>query len=379
MPLRPLNPDLSAAHRLGAQLRGLRVDAGHTQKSLSEKVHVSESLIAAIEKGERISTVEVIESCDVKLGAQGTLVTLWHAAAASRRGVGRPPGRTVRLGSEVDLSFASSLDRALDHVERVLMVRLDRAVLEHRGASVDVRTDRGTRVRIERCAVHQVADRGWGGPEAALALDGVAVPAWFNAVTWRDEGSQAVWRADEMALVQCPPVETDPVLRTDPRLPEAWWRTWNASLDALAGNRFARIAVADDEPITEDHVTRVIQKAWPTPANVHVCEWSSAHSAMSWGKVTGPVCFIIDWTNWGRAPRGLDAATLWSCSLAVPALADRIWDERRAELESPTGIVMAFYSLARVLTDPDTADGPLAEPARHAAARLSWPAGLAVA
>lgn len=94
-PLRPLTPDLSPAHRLGAGLREYRLKSTHSQKSLGDVVHVSKSLIGAIEMGERISTAAVIKACDDELGAQGVLCELWRVAARSRRRAGRPGKPTV--------------------------------------------------------------------------------------------------------------------------------------------------------------------------------------------------------------------------------------------------------------------------------------------
>jgi transcriptional regulator with XRE-family HTH domain len=369
-PLRELTPALSPAHRLGAELRAFRLKAGHTQKSLGEEINVSKSLIGSIEIGDRIGSADVIASCDEALDAGGALLPLWQAAAVARRAIGRPANSDPQRRSSEDPRCASPLERALVHIERTLTVRLDRARLKPLRASVGVRTDRGTWIRLEGCAAGQAAWRTWSGPEAVVSLDEVAAPAWFNGLTWKDDTTGVLWRADEMALVEHPPVSTGQVLRSDPRLPESWWRMWNTSLDALARHECARIAVVDGQPLTESRITRAIGSMWPSVAHTSIDEWSSAHGAMTWANLTGPACWIIDWQCWGRAPRGLDAATLWSCSLAVPQLAARIWAERRTELESPTGTVMALYSLARILTDPAYPAGPLAAPARHEAARL---------
>lgn len=94
-PLRPLTPELSPAHRLGAEFREYRRKSTHSQKSLGEVVHVSKSLIGAIEVGERISTAAVIKACDDELGAEGVLCGLWRVAARSRRRAGRPGKLTV--------------------------------------------------------------------------------------------------------------------------------------------------------------------------------------------------------------------------------------------------------------------------------------------
>lgn len=369
-PLRELTPALSPAHRLGAELRAFRLKAGHTQQSLGKEVNVSKSLIGFIEIGDRIGSADVIASCDRELDTGGALLPLWRAAFVARRAVGRPATSSLRNHFDEDLRYASPLERALAHVERALAVRLDRSGLKPLRASVGARTDRGTWIRLEGCPAGQAAWRTWSGPEAVVSLDEVAAPAWFSGLTWKDDAMGVLWRADEMALVEHPPVSQDPIVRSDPRLPESWWRTWNTSLDALGRHGCARIAVVDGQPLTESRILRRIGAVWPGVTPMPIDEWSSAHGAMTWVKLTGPACWITDWECWGRAPRGTDAATLWSCSLAVPRLAAQIWAERRSDLESPTGTVMALYSLARILTDPAYRAGPLAASARHAATRL---------
>lgn len=371
-PLRPLNPDLSPSHRLGAELRAFRIKAGETHGSLGVKVHASTSLIGSIERGERIGAVDVIALCDDELGARGALLQLWRVAYASRRKAGRATERRGSGGTPSQTT-ASLLERVLVQVESALAVRLDRASLEQRGGSIGVGTDRGTRVWIERRAADQVASRGWSRSQTALALDGVAMPFWSKGVTWRDGVPGVLWRADEVAADDYLVVEPDGAVLVDPCLPDSWWRTYSASLDALARYESVMPALEGGEPITESGVIHVIKTVWPTATTAEPLEWSSAHGALTWAKVTGPACFILDWTCWGRAPRGLDAARLWSCSLAVPEVADRVWAERRTDLESPTGRLMALYCLARILTDPHRKNGVLAEPARLATERLIRP------
>jgi transcriptional regulator with XRE-family HTH domain len=378
-PLRELTPELSPAHRLGAELRAFRLKAGHTQKSLGREVSVSNTLIASIESGDRISSVEVIGACDKELGAAGALLALWRPADLARRRAGRPASRAPRGQGAEEPWQSSPMERAFLHVERAFDVRLDRDGLTLGSQSVGARTNRGTWVRLQGCPAGQVGWQAWNGTEAVLLLEGVAAPRWFNAATWRDDASEVLWRADETALVTDPPVSKSSFLRADPELSEAWWRDWSTSLDALERHGCARIAIVDGQPVTESHIVRVAASVWPRLVSGSIAEWSSAHGAMTWAKLTSPGCRIINWTRWGRAPRGLDAATLWSFSLAVPHLAARIWATRRTELESPTGTMVALYSLARILTDPATSAGPLAAPARHAAARLLQPSTLIAA
>lgn len=354
-PLRQLTPDLSPAHRLGAELRKLRCARGHSHKSLGEKVHTSKSLIGAIETGERISTAEVIRACDDELGAAGTLVALWIVASRARTKVGRPSKQAIGgLAGTVRSSGDSPLGRALEHVERSWLVQLDWGGVVRGLASIGARTDRGTWVRLEHGQVGEITSPSWGGVEASAALQGVAAPSWISTLTWRGEEPGVVWRADEVELVDEPPMSQDAALYTDPGLPSAWWSTWGNSMQALSEAQIARVARSRQQPVSAQRVARVIEDVWPGRVDTRISEWTCAHGDMTWRKVTGPHCWILGWDGFGLAPRGLDAATLWSNALAVPEVATRIWRERRADLESPTGTVAALFCLARLLRSPRT-------------------------
>ena len=368
-PLRPLTPDLSPAHRLGAELRAYRRKGRHSQKSLGEAVHVSKTLIGRIEAGERISSAEVIKACDDELGAKGALCDLWRAAAGARRRPGRP-AKSAAGARAPEPGASSPLERAMDHVERILNVRLDRAAAVRGLASVGAVTSRRTWIRLEHASVDDVGRRGWGGIEAIASLPGVTAPGWMNSLTWRGEEPDVVWRADEVACIEQTPVEARASLDRDPELTPRWWSTWAESMDALAAGRSTRTAVARQQPVTAEHVARVIEALWPQRINTRVLEWTCAHGEMTWRKLTGPECWILGWDGYGVAPRGLDAATLWSNSLGVPEVAARIWRERAADLESPTGELMALFCLARILGSPRAQRHPLYELATTKAAHL---------
>jgi hypothetical protein len=202
--------------------------------------------------------------------------------------------------------------------------------------------------------------RGWGGAEAAaLAVRGLAAPQWINTLTWRGDEPGVVWRAEEVEYVSELPVGSSSAVDVDPRLSTAWWSAWGSSLDVLAGARTSRIAVARRLPVTAEHVTRVIESVWSCRGTYRISEWACAHGDMTWRKLTSPACWILGWDGFGIAPRGLDAATLWCNSLAVPDLAARVWRERTADLESPTGRVMALFCLARLLRSSRVQNGPL--------------------
>ncbi|MGW7298630.1 hypothetical protein [Streptomyces sp. NPDC054829] len=261
------------------------------------------------------------------------------------------------------------VDDVLEHVERSLQMQLLRATVVCKRRSVGARTDRGTWVRVERRSFDRIGAQGWNGTEAAAVLHGVSMPKWYAGLAWRERDEPVMWRADEMVLVTAPPVGQAALVIEDPQLSDGWWAAFNASLDALAAQRTHRLATPDTETATQELVTGTIRAVFPE-VDATVDEWTPAHADLTWANVTGPEFCIIDWEDWGMAPRGLDAATLWGNSLAVPALAQRVWAERRPDLESRSGRLMALFFCAKVVGPHAHPQDPRLEPAREEAARL---------
>jgi len=74
---RPLTPGESPLHYLGAELRHWRESRGLSQDALGARVFVSGDLLSRVEKAERLPTRELVEACDVTLGAGGSLLRIW--------------------------------------------------------------------------------------------------------------------------------------------------------------------------------------------------------------------------------------------------------------------------------------------------------------
>ncbi|MFF1791900.1 phosphotransferase [Kitasatospora sp. NPDC058243] len=245
------------------------------------------------------------------------------------------------------------VDEVLVRVETALGTQLDRATVVRKRRSVGAGTARGTWVRIERRGLDRIGVQGWDGTPSAEALRGIAKPAWLAGIAWRDEVEPVMWRADEAELLPSAPAGSA-VVTEDPDLPPSWWPELNASLDALARQRTNRIATPDTETITQELVTRTIRQVFPG-IDATVSEWCPAHADLNWANVTAPEFCVFDWEDWGMAPRGLDAATLWAASLAVPALADRVRVERSGDFASRDGKLMTLFVAAKIL-------GPYAHP-----------------
>ncbi|MGK4579641.1 hypothetical protein [Kitasatospora sp. HPMI-4] len=275
---------------------------------------------------------------------------------------------SVSAGRPVDLRV-TPVDEVLDRVERSLQVCLDRETVVRKRRSLGANTDRDTWVRIERRALEKISTQGWNGTECAARLVGIGKPSWCAGVAWRDESGTAMWRADETSRLPGAPVGTS-VLAIDPNLPEAWWLALNASLDALAIQRTTRVATPDTETITQAGVTEAIQAVFPGTFDTTITQWVPAHADLNWANMTSPKFCLFDWEDWGNAPRGLDSASLWGSSLAVPVLADRVRRERLHDLESRDGKLMTLFVCSKFAGPDAHPEDPRVGPARYEAARI---------
>ncbi|MEU0196687.1 MULTISPECIES: hypothetical protein [unclassified Streptomyces] len=274
--------------------------------------------------------------------------------------------RSFSTGHGFDLRV-QPVDQVLDHVGRSLRVRLLPDTVVRKRRTVGARTDRDTWVRIERRLLDKIPDQGWNGTECAARLEGVAQPAWRRCVIWRD--AEAAWRADETDLLPAAPVGTA-VLSAAPELPDEWWNALNASLDALAVQHTRRVATPDTVTITQALVTESVRRVFSADFDTAVDRWVPAHADLNWANMTAPVFSLFDWEDWGNAPLGLDSASLWASSLAVPALAERVRHERRSDLESRDGKLMTLFVCSKILGRYGHPDDPRREPARRTAEQV---------
>ncbi|MFE0811794.1 hypothetical protein ACFW4M_28655 [Streptomyces sp. NPDC058794] len=275
---------------------------------------------------------------------------------------------SVSTARAVDLRV-ESVDEVLDCVERALQTRMDRDTVVRKRRSVGARTDRDTWVRIERRGLDKIGVQGWNGTECAARLKGIAQPAWQGCVVWRDASEPVMWRADETELLPGMPIGTA-VLSEDPKLPDEWWQAFNASLDALAAQDTRRVATPDTVTVTQALVTESIHSVFSGDFDTTVERWVPAHADLNWANMTAPTFSLFDWEDWGNAPRGLDSASLWGSSLAVPALADRVRQERHRDFESRDGKVMTLFVCSKILGPDAHPEDPRLEPAGRMAEQI---------
>ncbi|MFD6877311.1 MULTISPECIES: hypothetical protein [unclassified Streptomyces] len=276
---------------------------------------------------------------------------------------------SLPVATQVDLR-RQPVEDVLERVEKALHLQLDRQALVRKRRSLGGRTERDTWVRIERRGFERIGPQGWNGTEAAAVLQGIARPEWYQGVAWREPGEPVMWRADELELIASPPVGKGALVLEDPGLSDSWWEALTSSLDALAAQQTPRIATPDTVTITQEEVAQALGEVFPSITDTRIERWVPAHADLTWANVMGPEFSIIDWEDWGMAPRGLDAATLWGNALAVPALADRVQQERRADLESRDGKLMSLFFLSKIVGPHAYNEDPLLAPARKEAERL---------
>lgn len=279
---------------------------------------------------------------------------------------GRPSSATAPI-QVFDLREQLGED-VLQRIEQSMGIRLDRATLVRgtQGMTAGFRTDAGTWVRVQWRRPEKIYGPAWAGPECGSVLRGIAKPDWFQTASWRDDARDVVWRADEMELVTSPVINSSGVIATAPELSESWWTTLKESFAALAGHDTDRVGVR------QEHLTLRINQVFPGVVDTTADEWVTAHADLHWGNLTAPDCYLLDWEDWGSAPRGLDAALLWGVSLQVSRLADRVQREFQTDLQTRSGKLAQLLFCSNVIRvnarRPDPS--PLLPPAKRVAATL---------
>lgn len=240
-----------------------------------------------------------------------------------------------------------STDAVVHRVQCQLDTGFDLTTEVRKRRSIGFRTERDTWVRIEIRDLSRLDGRGWGIEDAAV-LTGVALPAWHQGFSWIDHELGVMWRADETELVTDSSIKPGGILTRMPELSEAWWAVLNSSLDALAKHSTTRIATSAGSRITQERISTAIHQVFPD-IDTTITEWTAAHADLAWANLTAPNCYLLDWEDWGLAPRGYDASTLRGESLVVPVLAERVYQERRTDLDSRSGRLAQLYYCAKVI------------------------------
>ena len=181
----------------------------------------------------------------------------------------------------------------------------------------------------------------WTGNTDANAIGGVPKPEVIDSVEW-DDGPERV-RAESLTLMPGHPCSQTSTVHEDPELSAPWWDALRVSLDRVARTPTRRVAV------DQGSLTRRLMVFFGDAVDPTVGEWSTAHADLHWNNLLAPHLGIVDWEGWGRAPVGLDAATLYCHSLLVHRTADCVRTAFAEQLDSPDGIRSQLYVIARLL------------------------------
>jgi hypothetical protein len=257
-------------------------------------------------------------------------------------------------------------DDVLSHVERAFGLVLDRSSVVHGvdGTTEGFRTDRGTWLRIDQRPSWRIKSAAWVGLEAASTIEGVPMPQWHQGATWADHARALVWRADEMQFVVTPSVKAAGGRAVAVGLPDSWWTRLRESLHTLGKHDTERVGMS------QQHLTMRISQVFED-VDTTVDEWATAHTDLQWGNVTTDGV-LLDWADWGAAPRGHDAASLWQASLPNPDLAARVQQEFAADLQTRSGKLAQLLHCANAIRVAKRlgTETPLSGPASAAAERL---------
>lgn len=206
-------------------------------------------------------------------------------------------------------------------------------------------------------------DQFWEGNKDASAITAVPKPTVLAWHDWRE--GVACQRAEVMTLIQDRPVAATPEPHTPPVLSTGWWATLRRSLDTLAVQPTERVTV-EQERVSER--LRLFFGDWIDPT---VTAWSTAHGDLHWGNLTAPACHLLDWEQWGRAPVGYDAASLYCHSLLVPSTAATVHAMFADLLDNEAGRLAQLCVISRQLVRIEGGDYPeLAIPLHRLADRL---------
>jgi hypothetical protein len=91
-------------------------------------------------------------------------------------------------------------------------------------------------------------------------------------------------------------------------------------------------------------VSDMIQQHFGNSVNHRVHQWKTVHGDLRWANLMGPDFGLLGWKQWGRAPAGMDPATLLCDSLEVPEVAERVREVFADVLDNDAG---HLYAVAR--------------------------------
>ncbi|MEU3792458.1 hypothetical protein AB0F07_22080 [Streptomyces fructofermentans] len=196
-------------------------------------------------------------------------------------------------------------------------------------------------LRLVSAPADKAPTKQWDGATDAQRafgdLDGYR-PALLGM--YETAANDATYRAELSARVDQPVLSDGPILRRGLHLPDAWWIGLTRALEKVSATDTDRVAVR------QQYRDRAIPEFLKIPAPAVTC-WTTAHADLHWANVTSPLR-ILDWEDWGAAPEGYDAATLYAYTLLQPDVAARVRSAFPA-LGGPAGLAAEATVCAQLL------------------------------
>ncbi|MEU3480863.1 phosphotransferase [Streptomyces sp. NPDC033754] len=224
----------------------------------------------------------------------------------------------------------------------------------HQGRTLGRRADHPRHgacwLRLQSAPDGKEGGRTWTGQEQAAHLFPTVRMPTLHAIHDATTDNHA-YRAELTTFVGEPVLSPNgPVLHHDLDLPDIWFKKIREDLDTVAATATDRVSVR------QQWIDRAVPEFTGHPAP-QISAWTCAHGDLHTGNLTVGAT-ILDWEGFGLAPRGWDAALLYSYALLAPATAARIRQVLADILDTHTGRTALLVVAADLLQAASRGDHP---------------------
>ncbi|MGW8765928.1 hypothetical protein ACWGN5_25865 [Streptomyces sp. NPDC055815] len=224
----------------------------------------------------------------------------------------------------------------------------------HRGRTLGRRTDHPLHgacwLRLQTAPDGKEGGRTWTGQEQAALLFPTVRKPTLHAIHDATTDAHA-YRAELTTFVDEPVLSpSGPVLHDELDLPDTWFKKIREDLGAVAATATDRVSVR------QQWIDRAVPQFTGRPAP-QITDWTCAHGDLHTANLTAGAT-ILDWEGFGLAPRGWDAALLYSYALLAPATAARIREAFADILDTHTGRTALLVVAADLLQAASRGDHP---------------------
>ena len=178
----------------------------------------------------------------------------------------------------------------------------------------------------------------------AESLSGLPKPKLHRAIEWERDG--IYWRAALSTLAPSPTPSENSWLAPGSAVPPARW--FSDLRESLM--RLQRQMRPTNYVFTDEQVRTGIRGHFGPEAPCEAGEWRVSHGDLQWKNLTVPNLTLLDWENWGMAPRGYDAALLMVYAAHVPQVQEKLYAVFADEFDSDSGLVALLFALGMVQT-----------------------------